>query len=173
VPLTILRAGLRLVRSGQKIFAPRQSRLFREAYGVAAWFEPLIAEAFAPVAWSGPRTRGLLLAFFTELARLDAGGPVPAGCLTPVQRTVLIRHVVANPAERPTPRELAAVAGLSADYFARCFQRTFRQSPRRWLVEKRIRHGAQHLLETERRVGEVAREFGYADVILSAGNSRR
>ncbi|MEZ0216468.1 MAG: helix-turn-helix domain-containing protein [Rariglobus sp.] len=165
-PLTILRARLRLVRAGRMISSPRPWRLFREAHGAAVWFEPLIAEAFAPAAWSGPRTRGLLLAFFTELARLDAGGSVPVGCLTPVQRTALIRHVAANPAERPTPRELAAVAGLSADYFARCFQRTFGQSPRRWLVEQRIRHAAQHLLETERRVGEVAREFGYADVFL-------
>ena len=165
-PLTILRARLRLARRGRTVAAPRPWRLFRGVHGAAAWFEPLIAEAFAPAAWSGPRTRGLLLVFFTELARLDAGGPTPAGRLTPVQRTALIRHVAANPAERPTPRELAAVAGLSADYFARCFQRTFGQSPRRWLVEQRIRHAAQHLLETERRVGEVAREFGYADVFL-------
>jgi AraC-like DNA-binding protein/quercetin dioxygenase-like cupin family protein len=165
-PLTILRARLRLARAGKVMVAPRPWRLFRGAHGAAVWFEPLIAEAFAPAEWSGPRTRGLLLAFFTELARVDAGGSTPAGCLTPVQRTALIRHVAANPAERPTPRELAAVAGLSADYFARCFQRTFGQSPRRWLVEQRIRHAAQHLLETERRVGEVAREFGYADVFL-------
>lgn len=166
VPLMILRARLRLARAGRTIFAPRPWRLFRGAHDATAWLEALIAEAFAPAAWSGPRTRGLLLGFFTELARLDTGGPTPAGCLTPAQRTALVRHVAAKPAERPTPRELAEVAGLSADYFARCFQRTFGQSPRRWLVEQRIRHAAQHLLETDRRVGEVARAFGYADVFL-------
>ncbi|MDF3056229.1 MAG: putative AraC family transcriptional regulator [Rariglobus sp.] len=165
-PLVMLRARLRLTRGGRPVPAPGSWRIFAGAHAAVAWLEPLIGEAGAPAAWGRERIRGLLLVLFTELARLDLAEETPSGRLTPAQKAALIWHVASNPADRPTPAELAGVAGLSADYFARCFRRTFGQSPRRWLMEQRIRHAAQHLAESERRVGEVAREFGYADVFL-------
>lgn len=165
-PLVLLRARLRLMRKGVPVPAPDAWRVIKGAQVATGGFEALIGEAGGRDPWSAPRTRGLLLAVFGELARLDRAKDTPAGRLTPAQRTALVRHIATNPSSRPAPRELAGIAGLSPDYFARCFRRTFGQSPRRWLLEQRIRLAAHHLVESERRVGEIAREFGYADVFL-------
>ena len=170
-PLVLLRMRLRLTQAGRSVAAPGPWRVFRGAQAAAIWFETLIGEAGVEAGVemkkeSGHRLRGLLLVLFTELAGLERETAEVAGRLTRGQRGALAAYVAANPVKRPTPAELAKVAGLSADYFTRCFRRTLGKSPRRWLLEQRVRHAAQHLLETERRVGEVAGDFGYTDVFL-------
>lgn len=168
-PLVLLRMRLRLTQAGRMVAGPGPWKLFRGAQAAAIWFETLIEEAETGAQMDregGYRLRGLLLVLFTELAGLEGEKAEVAGRLTRRQRGALAAYVAANPSKRPTPGELAKIAGLSADYFTRCFRRTLGKSPRRWLLEQRIRHAAQHLAETERRVGEVAGDFGYTDVFL-------
>lgn len=110
--------------------------------------------------------RGLLTVFFGRVLRQCAavtfGGPM----LTDQQRRILFRYVENRITERPTPRDLASVLQLSMDYFSRVFRRTFSISPRRWLMNERMRFAAQALSTPRRSISDVAYQFGYSDVYL-------
>ena len=114
------------------------------------------------------RLAALILLLWSEAA---CAPPAPSRRRGPTldgaARRALLAHAAEQAAERPTPADLAAVAGLSADYFAQIFRRTFGTSPRRWLVAERIRLAAARLIDAPHLgVGEVAAEFGYPDVFL-------
>src|SRR5690606_6844081 len=66
----------------------------------------------------------------------------------------------------PTPAQLAKQLRLSHDYFARRFAATFGMSPRSWLVQQRVSHGAYRLVDTNLTISEVAAELGYDDPFL-------
>ena len=57
--------------------------------------------------------------------------------------------------------EAAESARLSPAYFSRLFRATFNTSPRRWILEERIRHAAQWMSDSELNVSEVAYRLGY------------
>lgn len=164
--LLLLRARLRLSRDGKTLAAPRPWRVVRGAGAAGPWLEEAGVEVGRRGAWGAQRMRALAILFFSELARLDEEGEEKAGRLTATQRTALEKLVAEAPEARWTPAQLARAAGLSADYFARCFRRSYGRSPRRWILEQRIGRAAQRLLESERTIGEVAREFGYEDGFL-------
>jgi len=62
------------------------------------------------------------------------------------------------------PRDLARLLRLSHDYFTRCFSASFGCSPRAWLQRERLERAAEHLLQPDCTVGQVARHAGYPDV---------
>lgn len=162
-PLLVLRFRLCLTAVGKPVAAPKPWRHVKGATSAARWMEQIIDEATVSRPWREARLRGLALALGTEVLRAEPAGEHTRGFLHRVQCAALEKRVQASPAGRPSVAELAKAAGLSTDYFARCFRRTFAQSPRRWLVEQRVRRAALCLLESDRRVGEIAAEFGYAD----------
>ena len=63
-----------------------------------------------------------------------------------------------------TPRDLAAVAHLSPDHFARRFKESTGLPPRRDIIARRIER-AQHLLrgEEDRSLAQVAARVGFRD----------
>ncbi len=59
--------------------------------------------------------------------------------------------------------ELAQVAGWSASYFARSFQRVTGRSPIDYLVNLRIKHAADRLMTSRESVRLIAERVGYDD----------
>jgi|GEM_PF-735358 len=59
--------------------------------------------------------------------------------------------------------ELAQVAGWSASYFARSFQRVTGRSPIEYLVRLRVKHAADRLMTSSDSVRLIAEHVGYED----------
>ena len=56
--------------------------------------------------------------------------------------------------------ELAAAAGLSRAHFSRAFSRTFGESPKAYLMTRRLERAAALLRNTDRSVSEICLEVG-------------
>lgn len=56
--------------------------------------------------------------------------------------------------------ELAAAAGLSRAHFSRTFSRTFGESPKAYLMTRRLERAAALLRNTDRLVSEICLEVG-------------
>ena len=63
-------------------------------------------------------------------------------------------------AERIGVGELAAAAGLSRAHFSREFSRTFGESPKAYLMTRRLERAAALLRNTDRPVGEICLDVG-------------
>jgi AraC-like DNA-binding protein len=59
-------------------------------------------------------------------------------------------------------RDIAGAVGLAPSYFRKVFHATYGISPKRWLMEERVREAARMLRETALPVGEIAAAVGYA-----------
>jgi AraC family transcriptional regulator of arabinose operon len=110
--------------------------------------------------------RGLLAVLFSRVLRESTTRVLGGAVFDHAQRQHLIQYVQTRASARPTPRDLASELQLSADYFSRAFRRTFSVSPRRWLLNERIRLAATLLAKPGLSVTEVAYHFGYRDVYL-------
>lgn len=126
--------------------------------------ERIVDEVSDPGREHPARMRGLIACLLSEIARATEGDTDEKGLFSPAQRAH-IRRVIAE-SNRATPADLARALELSPDYFSRSFRRTFGLSPRRFLVEERLRLAALRLLESPRNVSQIALELGYADVFL-------
>lgn len=65
-----------------------------------------------------------------------------------------------------TPQQLAEVANLSPDYFARLFKQTYGVIPRTWLVQEKMRLASVEQVTTRKFITQVAAELGYSDLYL-------
>jgi AraC-like DNA-binding protein len=114
----------------------------------------------------GERFRHMLALLYGDLRR-RADGEDSAGGLGRHRRLVLLNWVAKHLHLRPSPSELAAVVGLSSDWFRRAFHASFGCSPRAWLVRERVRRAAQRLAdEPAISIAEVAAQLGYEDYRL-------
>jgi len=140
-------------------------RLIHDAWPLREPMAALVAELGGALDHRAERVRALLVVLFTSILRLrraSAGSePLPESIRDKVES-----YVEQRVTDRPTGAELASVAGLSADYFARRFRATYGIAPRQWLVRQRIRHAMQRLEESEDSISAVARQCGYPDVYL-------
>lgn len=163
--LAIVRLRLRICHGGRPVKAPWPWHHVARAAAVGRWLESLVDEAGEDRPWAAARRRALVLGlsteFFRAAAEIDSDSP---GRLSPAQQQALRDFLARRRATRTRPSDLARALDLSTDYFTRRFRQTFGRSPRRWLVEERVRLAAVRLVESNRQVGEVAAEFGYPDV---------
>jgi transcriptional regulator GlxA family with amidase domain len=89
--------------------------------------------------------------------------PIKTGGLAPWQVNRVQRHVEANIGGRLCTAELAAIARLSENHFARAFKNTLGAPPHAYVTERRIRHARKLILETDLPLSQVALEAGLAD----------
>jgi len=133
----------------------------------ATFFPPLVhqfdLEYRIPTDFSFQRIRGFLSVLSTDAFRCPSLDDQQEAGLTRAQIAKLVQYVSDNIKERLRPAHLAEQLELSSAYFARIFRKTFKCSPRRWLVEERVRLGAQKLHDTQSNVSEIAYELGYED----------
>jgi AraC-like DNA-binding protein/quercetin dioxygenase-like cupin family protein len=133
---------------------PHLQRIVDERQSTGGGDESVIRASFALVATTAFRRA-------TRLADTSGGAR-----LAPAQRHAIEQLADADPAARPEPVELARVAGLSGDYFARVFRRTYGLPPRAWLVRRRVRRVADELARSTSSIAEVARAHGYDDLFF-------
>jgi AraC-like DNA-binding protein len=62
-----------------------------------------------------------------------------------------------------TLRHLAKACGLSTSHFTRAFKVTFRKSPHRWLIERRIDRAKDLMTNSRLPLAEIALRCGFAD----------
>ncbi|MFW5857101.1 MAG: helix-turn-helix domain-containing protein [Planctomycetota bacterium] len=139
----------------------REATLIRGMQGMTGLVETLATELAVPDTFSDDRCRAFLAGLSVEAFRCREEEAPDAPRLTRRQARQVIDYADAHAADRPAPADLAAVVRLSPAYFARVFRRTFGVSPRRWLVARRVEHGARLLLDTPLNVSEVAYRLGY------------
>lgn len=77
------------------------------------------------------------------------------------------------PKSRPTTADMAKRLRLSPGYANMLFRRSFGMSAERWLIQQRIRAAAHRLTESDRSVGEVAAEFGFASLYFFSRQFRQ
>lgn len=128
------------------------------------WIEQIAAEAAHADKNKADRLRGLLLCLFTELER--SALPRSKEGLSRTQQETLLHFVSLHPASRPNPAALAKQLQLSHDYFTRLFHKSFQKTPRRWLLEQRIKQAELRLIESTLNISQIADEIGYKDLFL-------
>jgi len=74
-----------------------------------------------------------------------------------------IAYAEQNVSQRPTIRELADIAGMSAFQLDRRMKRVFGLTTGQWVLKTRINHASRLLIETFMPIADVALEAGYAD----------
>ncbi|QFU75944.1 helix-turn-helix domain-containing protein [Halioglobus maricola] len=76
---------------------------------------------------------------------------------------VPISYIQTHFAENVSVRELACASNLSVSALERRFRRHLGKTPHQYIVEVRLENARQLLLETDRPVGTIAIETGFAD----------
>jgi AraC family transcriptional regulator of arabinose operon len=66
--------------------------------------------------------------------------------------------------KRFTSAELAKEVKMNQDYFSRQFKKSFKQTPKEYLKQERIRRAANLLMESNMNISELSRFLGYTDV---------
>ena len=161
-PLACYSLRFRLERDGEALgfTAPHvaHDRLDLQTQADAIYRDRCLSDRFS-------RRRALagLYLLATSLER-GTGGTGPG--LSDHQRQRLLVFARHHAAQRPAPAALAAVVGLSPDYFARVFKASFGRSPKRWLLEQRMQLAAHRVAYEPTPIGEIAQALGYDDPAL-------
>ncbi len=166
-PVSFYRFRLRVENGrGDMLYRRNAPLIFRGVEPARRWFEEIIrARNQGGRSLRLWRLRIALMGLFAEVQSSQAAS-TPSGQLDSRQREALEELAHRDGKVQVTPAQLAAHLGLSADYFARLFRKTYGISPRAWIVRERIKMAAVRLLESQLNVGEVAGEFGYRDIFF-------
>jgi AraC-like DNA-binding protein len=105
----------------------------------------------------------------TALVASQADRRTPAPLATPrrsaLERvTHVVRAIERDPAAERDLRTLAADAKLSAFQFLRAFRRLTGITPHQYLLRARLRESAASLRASDRRIVEIALEYGFNDL---------
>jgi AraC-like DNA-binding protein len=83
--------------------------------------------------------------------------------LAPWQALRVARHVDTNLSGRLLVCDLAQIAGLSLSHFSRAFSRHFAQSPRAYIINRRVEEAKRLMTATDLRLSQIALDCGFAD----------
>lgn len=110
---------------------------------------------------------GALCAEFLRLSQESENG------LPHALRSRLLAWVAVRLPRPIHPRELAAQAGMSLDWFTRRFRASFGLSPRTWLMHERIRWAADLMAGGSGSMASVASQAGFANPALFSRQFRQ
>lgn len=145
---------------------PHRYLVVHEAWPLRSAMDAIVLELGAALEFRAERLRAFLVVLFTGIFRESGADTQRRTPLSVDTRRRIEDYVDSHLGQRPTVAELAAAAGLSADYFSRKFRTTFGVAPKRWLVRRRVQHGMQRLDESDEAISVIARELGYQDVFV-------
>lgn len=109
----------------------------------------------------GPLVRAALIRLSVALLREHPQGS-GAG-LTQVQQERVLKLIDRSLSSGVSVADLAHAARLNQDWFGRKFKLTFAESPRQFLVNRRLTLAAELLLETPLTIKEICAEVGMSD----------
>lgn len=168
----MLNTRWRLWHNGTAVAMPRPYLMARERWDLRSWFETVIDDRLRRHPERARRACSIWYLLYSDLAQADEAEC--SGGLDRRRCQALMAWVQRHVADDPTPADLAAVVGLTPDYFRRVFQRTYGQSPRTWIADERMRIAGQRLLdEPTAAIGEIAQQVGWADQAGFARQFRR
>ncbi len=145
--------------------------IIRRCGDLAPLFAQLIAEHLRPSPYREYRQRGLVAALGAAVFS-RAGEPASvAGGLSGHHRQRLAR-LVRDHRVHPSVSALARALGLTPDYFARAFRKSYGASPRQWLLGERLAL-ARLALASQESIKAVAHQFGYRDPHLFSRQFRK
>jgi AraC-like DNA-binding protein len=140
--------------------------VLKDSWHLRPAFELLDEEWNQQLEYREQRLRSLLLVICIQAMRAHAVGGPAGPVLTAAQRQRLKELAATHTVRRLSPALLAREMRLSHDYFSRVFRRSFGVTPRRWLMQERIRQAALRLCTSVQSVSQIAQVFGYDDVYL-------
>lgn len=158
------RFRLSVVREGSALRLPWKFRVFPHATGAAERSRDLVENP--PAGRFARQQLSALAVLFSLEAFEDRRAPLPGAGLSSDVRKRIAESVLDPGNLRITPRDLARMAGLSADYFSRLFTKSYGMPPREWLLRQRLKHASGLLAETGERISQIALRLGYPDVYL-------
>ncbi|TWB65963.1 AraC family transcriptional regulator [Nitrospirillum amazonense] len=94
---------------------------------------------------------------------LDPKASAHKGGLTPWQLRQVMDHIERNLGGSITLKELSEVSRLSYSYFARAFKATTGETPRDFVVRKRVHRAQVLMLSTDDPLSSVACSCGFSD----------
>jgi AraC family transcriptional regulator len=87
----------------------------------------------------------------------------PAGGLAPWQVRRVQRHIEANLASRLATADLAALVGLSENYFARAFRISVGAPPHAFVMTRRVAQAQTLMMESDLPLSQIALAVGLSD----------
>jgi AraC family transcriptional regulator len=79
------------------------------------------------------------------------------------QARKVLDHIDRHITSRVLVADLCAIVQRSEAHFSRAFRRTFGHSPHAFVVRRRVELAAQHMLQTDTSLSEIALECGFVD----------
>jgi transcriptional regulator GlxA family with amidase domain len=110
----------------------------------------------------------------TRIDRARGGpplSPVPGG-LAGWQVRLILNFIERNSDRSIKVVELSEIARLSASHFSRAFRRSFGETPRAYLIRRRVEHARHLMLISEMPLSAVAQACGFADQAHFSRNFR-
>ena len=145
-----------------KLFGEAAPRLaIADRAGLIAWFERLFATLRRRDRNLDLRVNQMLGEFFVTLDQEHVGSQ-PYGASDPLAKAVEV--VRAEVGRHWTIGEIAKLTGLSPSQTRRVFQKTFRDSPRRWLIRERLIAAQALMVNAGPPLVQVAEACGFCDV---------
>ena len=145
-----------------KLFGEAAPRLtIGDRVGLTGWFERLFATLRRRDRNLDLRVNQLLGEFFVTLDQEQVGSQ-PDGATDPLAKAVEV--VRSDIGRHWTIGEIATSTGLSPSQTRRIFQKTFRESPRRWLIRERLIAAQALMINARIPLVQVAESCGFCDV---------
>jgi len=95
------------------------------------------------------------------------------GGLSPAMRKRICDYIEAHSSEKISLGDLASMAGLSPNHFARAFQQSVGIPPHQYLLRRRLEHVEQMLRDTQLPLAQIAQSVGFSDQAHLARHFRR
>lgn len=160
---TMLNLRFRIEQGGHLLARGRRFATLTQAWDLRPLWELVIDDVQNHREDAAERCRHVLALLDGEFRRRDAPTDEEAG-LGRHRRLALMSWLSTRHHLRPDSRQLAQVVGLSEDWFRRAFRRSFRCSPRTWVLRQRIQRAARDLADQPgTSVADLARRYGYED----------
>lgn len=124
--------------------------------------EPLLREVTLQAPYRAQALRGYLSALVVEATRL-LGGTGSERRLVPVHPGAARAKelIETQPAQPWTLATLSRAVGLSPNYFATIFEREIGETPRQYLLERRLTRARELLRTTDLTIAQLAQEVGF------------
>ena len=97
-----------------------------------------------------------------NLSAATSQAPIRGGLAPGLSRRIS-EHIESHLDQKLSLDDLAAMAGLSTQHFARAFRQSFGMPPHSYLLRRRLEHVEQMLRDTQLPVAEIAAAVGFSD----------